>query len=969
MGVKGVGRPRVAGAAYGAAGALRTVRTWYAPDDARPFYAGRLASVRDEDGSLRVYDYRVEDERWIETVTTLHEQAPEPVSGRTTRSATVYDRVGNVVERNQEAFIDGTWHLIDRTIYEHNVAGQVTKETDFAGRETVSVWGDACCGKISETLPNGVCHTYAYDAEGNLLAQTTLKDGSHTVTYRRDALGRVIRVEREGLNPTTTEYDLLGRVVRTVDVQGGVTTMAYSSDECVVTNTAPNLATRIVRKDARGRTLSVEGSAVQPQTFTYGPNWERVATGARWQKTEQNLLGQTVRQTRSGVNGSTLETLMTYDGYGRISQIRATGQPVQTYAYDATGEQTALTQTVGEEWRKRQSDAEYLLLDGNVWQKQVAVQSCSDADIAPLTQTAYAQVSGLSVTNTFNQITVDIRGNETRIFGNDTQRITQVPSCTNSQIERYAFGQLVETVDTACVTNRFEYDALDRRVAAIDAKGDLVSTTDAVGAVTAYGYDVMGQTVAVTNALGNVTVYTYDARGRLTSTGGAVYPVNYEYDVYGNRTKMTTFRDEEGEGDVTAWTYDAATGAVVSKTYADGRGPTYTLTDLGQVATRTDVRGVVTTYTYNLYGDLVSQTYSDGTPAVTYAYDSLGRQTQVTDAAGTTTFTYGQYGELVSESVSGGYAKTLTRHTDAFGRDVGYSIDGVRQRTLTYDANTGRLSGMDGFVWDYLPGSDLKSKLTYPNGATAEWAYEPKRDLLTQVKNTIHGTLASQYDYTNDLLGRRTAIGKSGSMMEQNETQDYAYNVRDELISGQGRTYAYDDIGNRTAAEGRDYVANALNQYTAIDDFAPEYDLDGNQAKVQTEAGVWAVTYNAENRPIRWEQGETVIEMAFDRLGRRVWMRESEGDMVTKEERFVYDGYLCVQRLDATQGNAVRTEFVWDPTEPVATRPLVMRAKNWDLNLFYTHDGNKNVSEVFYHALQNSIAAHYDYTPFGAVSP
>ena len=128
------------------------------------------------------------------------------------------------------------------------------------------------------------------------------------------------------------------------------------------------------------------------------------------------------------------------------------------------------------------------------------------------------------------------------------------------------------------------------------------------------------------------------------------------------------------------------------------------------------------------------------------------------------------------------------------------------------------------------------------------------------------------------------------------------------------------------------------------------------------------VTYNAENRPIRWVQGETVIEMAFDRLGRRVWMRESEGDAVTKEERFVYDGYLCVQRLDAMQENAVWTEFVWDPTEPVATRPLAMRAKNWGLNLFYSHDGNKNVSEVFYHAPQNGIAAHYDYAPFGAVT-
>ena len=61
--------------------------------------------------------------------------------------------------------------------------------------------------------------------------------------------------------------------------------------------------------------------------------------------------------------------------------------------------------------------------------------------------------------------------------------------------------------------------------------------------------------------------------------------------------------------------------------------------------------------------------------------------------------------------------------------------------------------------------------------------------------------------------------------------------------------------------------------------------------------------------------------------------------------------------MSAAQGNAVRTAFVWNPTEPVATRPLVLRAKNWGLNLFYSHDGNKNVSEVFCHAQQNGIAA------------
>ena len=63
MGVKGVGRPRVAGAAYGAAGALRTVRTWYAPDDATPYCAGRLKSVRDEDGTLQVYTYGLDDDK------------------------------------------------------------------------------------------------------------------------------------------------------------------------------------------------------------------------------------------------------------------------------------------------------------------------------------------------------------------------------------------------------------------------------------------------------------------------------------------------------------------------------------------------------------------------------------------------------------------------------------------------------------------------------------------------------------------------------------------------------------------------------------------------------------------------------------------------------------------------------------------------------------------------------------------
>ena len=64
---------------------------------------------------------------------------------------------------------------------------------------------------------------------------------------------------------------------------------------------------------------------------------------------------------------------MVYDGYGRTSQVTATGQPVQSYAYDVTGEQAALTQAVGEVWRKQQSEAEYLLQrDPHLWQRHPA---------------------------------------------------------------------------------------------------------------------------------------------------------------------------------------------------------------------------------------------------------------------------------------------------------------------------------------------------------------------------------------------------------------------------------------------------------------------------------------------------------------------------------------------------------------------------------------------------------------------
>ena len=101
---------------------------------------------------------------------------------------------------------------------------------------------------------------------------------------------------------------------------------------------------------------------------------------------------------------------------------------------------------------------------------------------------------------------------------------------------------------------------------------------------------------------------------------------------------MTTYRDENGSGDTTAWAYDAATGLLTQKLYADSQGPTYSYDALGRLTRRTWARlttnnqPLTTDYSYDSLGQLTKINYSDGTPEVTFIYDRLGRQTQAITA-------------------------------------------------------------------------------------------------------------------------------------------------------------------------------------------------------------------------------------------------------------------------------------------------------------------------------------------------
>ena len=524
------------------------------------------------------------------------------------------------------------------------------------------------------------------------------------------------------------------------------------------------------------------------------------------------------------------------------------------------------------------------------------------------------------------------------------------------------------------------------------------ASIDALGNRTTYAYDQFGNLASVTDPLGHATVYEYDLRGRKTYEGGATYPVRYAYDLFGNKVSMTTYRDEDAqEGDVTTWLYDVASGGMTNKVYADGKGPTYSYTPNGKLSRRTWARGIMTDYVYDGWGNLTNTVYSDDTPTISLVYNAFGRQTEAHDAAGVTTFAYDDFGSLANETVIGvAGTNTIERFYDSFGRDTGYALNGIRQSTLSYDAATGRLASMQipaiedkqnhcpppplfsTFHWTYLAGSNFKSSLVYPNGLSASWTYGNRGELL-EVDNALSDGSVSKYVYTYDAVGRRVACVKSGSAFTTPDTYAYLYNTRSELTNATASVdaayrygYDFDDIGNRRSSlecgvQSAEYEANNLNQYTAVDAFVPQYDADGNQTLVKTATGIWSVTYNGENRPILWTlvnssthnpTTPTLISMSYDRMGRRV---------TKSNQRFVYDGYLQIANFELQTSNIKLQTFIWDPTESVATRPLVWNCSTFQpfnfSTSYYTHDGNKNVSDVV--GGNGDIVAHYEYAPFG----
>lgn len=440
------------------------------------------------------------------------------------------------------------------------------------------------------------------------------------------------------------------------------------------------------------------------------------------------------------------------------------------------------------------------------------------------------------------------------------------------------------------------------------------------------------------------------------------------------------------------------TGLEMSKIYADNTSVAKTYDAYNRLATETDARGNVKTHSYeHARGLHLGTTYTvvDDTAATanrSFTYNHLGLPIQVTDDAGVRTIGYNTYGEQETDFLlAGDVTHLITETRDGMGRSTGftYAKNGTVQHTVTTGYGTDGRIVTAGFVheganklfnYGYLPGSNLLHTLAMPNGVTLTQTYETQRDLLTGMTYATATETLARRTYTYDKLGR--PLTRRTDRNEQTVNDSFMHNTRSELVratvNDETYGYDYDNIGNRRMTmEASDYTlyeANELNQYTSIQEnedaaFAPTFDADGNQTLVKTGTGIWSIVYNAENRPVSFtrtgEDGATVIECSYDSMGRRAFKKVTTNGSVTLHQCYFYHGYLQIAACDLTsEGTPNLWHLLWDPTQPVATRPLAIQKDG----VWYTYgwDLTKNICEVF--GLNGYINTTYTYTPYGEVA-
>ncbi|MFI8522751.1 LamG-like jellyroll fold domain-containing protein [Streptomyces sp. NPDC085481] len=833
-----------------------------------------------------------------------------------------------------------TGQIDEVAIYQHGLTADQVAE-HFQSREHSST--SALAMTVTVTDPKGQTATTTYDAlRGQRRIASTDAEGGRT-TYAYDTGGFLHTVTDPNGHPTITGHDAQGNTVsRTtcrdanscwtsyaeyynntadpLDPRNGKQTAARDARssgpadnryKTTTTYTDKGLKDTVTLADARKATTTyTDGTepAVGGGTTPAGLVKTTVTTGGATTAYAYFANGDVAKTTAP----SGLVTSFTYDGIGRktsekqISDTFPTGV-MTTFGYDdmshvvsetGAGVKNEITNTIHTAKVSRTFNA-----DGNLLTE--TAEDTTGGDPARATSYHYDD-SGRQDTVT------DPENHSTTFAYDEFGRVKEeTDAAGNRLVHTYTpRGQKYETTLKGWTGDPSgEPRDLVLESNAYDPAGRLASTTDAMGAVTEYGYydDNLAATTTVkqvTQAEGTrhdivVERNTYDGAGNLTRqvTGNGKTVVAHTVDATGR--VIESLLDPEDLARKTTFGYDNDDHVTRETRTIDASGNSITATTEYDVAgnpTRTtvsDATGTLrtTTSTFDQRGLVISTVGARGNingadPAAhttTYRYDALGGLVE-TKAPAVPTEQNGTAATTTRPTTLAGYNtfSELTHARDARGAVTSTAVDKLGRATdvslpaYTPPGASQPITAVTHTTYDALGRTET---VTDPLGRITRLAYDQLGN-LTQKTDPTPGTQPGLTE-PNPLNSAQTDL--SGAGITRYTWTPTGLQLSATTPTGARTEATYDELG-------RQLTATTIERYPTLQNLTTRYTWDdaGNQTTSTTPAGRTTTSvHNAAGEPTAvTAPGLGTTRFSYDGLGRTV----ETIDPTNRKTQTVYDG-------------------------------------------------------------------------------
>jgi RHS repeat-associated protein len=497
--------------------------------------------------------------------------------------------------------------------------------------------------------------------------------------------------------------------------------------------------------------------------------------------------------------------------------------------------------------------------------------------------------------------------------------------------------------------------------------------------ITRTQYD--GAWTIVTDPARNKRKQRRDALGRLVEAvedpdGSFNYHTFYAYNPLNNLTGVD-------QGSQTRTFEYNGLGWLTSATNPESNTIAYAYFSSGDLHTRSDARGVMSTMEYDSLHRITSKTYNNGTPSVNYQYHLAGlssapnvgqlKKVEV-DNSTSSEFTYTPLGnvETSTQTIYGALGTQVfnfsydwylngSLKTEIYPseRQVDYSVDNAgRTNKITAGATTyANVTGPSQCMAHPFTADGRIAQMQLGNGLWETRDYQTSGNTPTSYNlgTSACGIDVLRLEYNFDATGYNNGNVVSQSIYRPggNWYQSFQYDGVNRLSKanesgGFNQTYGYDQHGNRSVTSSTGLAHNndpnelQSNSHSSLTNRLVEanYDLAGNQTSHGANGAV-TLTYDAEGRTVSAtnSQSGNGTSYFYDGDGRRVkkvWAPSGQSAITTY---YVYD---ALGRL--------ATEISNDPQENTGTAYLFS-------------DMLGSVRTIT--SQRGSATECYDYLPFG----